>query len=916
MKKIVGAVILLAVVGAGFAAYRAGWLTRFMPGAKSSGQGSATGAGSGAALAGGAKVGGGTTGPAGIIAGGDAGAAAGEPTLIPFETLAPGGNIARLDLGAVVESTTSDYGRDWSATFVLDENATTAWSSANNTYPQDIVLSFFNRQPALISAVVVNPGRKGYEDRFPKDVEIWVSTNSPTESFTKLGALTLRQESVDQTLTFAPVEARFVKLRILSNHGHTREVHCADIKVIEAQRPGYTSFLARNPELVALASGRLPVVPATAEPTAVAGAGPAAADGCAPVSIRATPVPHSPESRNVLVIGPGGTLRYYSPGGYKPTDTEGGLDYSIYGRIRFTALLPAFARPVQLGGGFDTVVLAQVCDIKDRISESFKRALVLWVAQGHKLIIQDSDECGGAPGPDYSFLPFPFATSNPGAQGASGPTLFFVEENHLVNNRPDAPEFLDVESWLTSQNGSHNEIGDSNTIYKYDQHWCGQLFGTNVKKVNGFMLAYAHYGRGLIIYDGFDEDQRGGVAYRQLVTRELALGFDPDGLPCGARLGDFVITTEQRLKTLPMVPGRTYTYPLTLYSNQGYKGTVNLSAAPTPADPGLQFHFEPASVPLQEISTTTLTVTAARTASPGGHSLAVRGTDATGKSNAMCLQLVERTTGGIQVVSELTRDRKPTKNLEIILDSSGSMKTVLGKKTRWTTALDVLEQVLKKLPDDFNVGLRIYGHRESSLSPKTCTDSELVVPIKKLDRGGLLSAARAAKPKGETPLVYSVLQTPADLKASGGGAVILITDGEESCKGDVKAAAEQIRASGLAVAVNIVGFTLTGKQTAAQLTTLAEGTGGHYYAAQSGEALARALLIAAVEKFPYVIADATGKVVAKGEAGGPPEELDAGEYTVVVTAGDQQLTEKVTVTVGGDATLRVRLKGDKFVVER
>jgi hypothetical protein len=41
-----------------------------------------------------------------------------------------------------------------------------------------------------------------------------------------------------------------------------------------------------------------------------------------------------------------------------------------------------------------------------------------------------------------------------------------------------------------------------------------------VLKKNGFMEAYAHYGKGLIIYDGFDNDQAGGVAYRQLVTRE------------------------------------------------------------------------------------------------------------------------------------------------------------------------------------------------------------------------------------------------------------------------------------------------------------------------------------------------------------------------------------------------------------
>ena len=211
-----------------------------------------------------------------------------------------------------------------------------------------------------------------------------------------------------------------------------------------------------------------------------------------------------------------------------------------------------------------------------------------WVGQGHKLIIQDSDDCGGVPGPDYSFLPYPFATSNPGAQGAKGDTLFFVEENSLGNAREGDPGSIVLDRWTAWTN---NEIGDSNTIYKYDAHWCGHLFGTNVKKVNGFMQAYAHYGRGLIIYDGFRHRPVTWDDYRQLVTRQLAQGFDPDGLPCTARLGDFVITTEQRLKTLPMVPGRTYTYPLTLLSNQGYRGTVALALTTTPAEPGPHGHI-------------------------------------------------------------------------------------------------------------------------------------------------------------------------------------------------------------------------------------------------------------------------------------------------------------------------------------
>ncbi len=68
----------------------------------------------------------------------------------------------------------------------------------------------------------------------------------------------------------------------------------------------------------------------------------------------------------------------------------------------------------------------------------------------------------------------------------------------------------------------------------------------------------------------------------------------------------------------------------------------------------------------------------------------------------------------------------------------------------------------------------------------------------------------STRPRGETPLVYSVLQAVNDLKAVGGGSVALITDGEESCGGDFTAARNTIRASGLDFRLSIVGFTLEG----------------------------------------------------------------------------------------------------------
>ncbi len=350
--------------------------------------------------------------------------------------------------------------------------------------------------------------------------------------------------------------------------------------------------------------------------------------------------------------------------------------------------------------------------------------------------------------------------------------------------------------------------------------------------------------------------------------------------------------------------------------NLNYTGTVTLAASGTPSGARLDARVEPATVTVAGEKTAKLTVNVPAGANPGQAIVEVTGTDATGKTSSLCLRLGPALTGELAVVSTLRPPSKTRKNLEIILDASGSMKTMLGKQSRWDTALDTLEDVLTKLPDDFNVGLRMYGHRELSTSPKTCTDSQLVVPVRKLDRAGILKTANSFKPKGETPLVFSALQAPADLKALGGGTVILITDGEESCKGDAVKAAAELKASGLDIRLDIVGFAVTNPKTQADLAAFAQASGGSFRAADSGKALSDALLVAAIEKFPYTVFDAAGKQVAAGEAGWPAEELPPGDYKVVVKAGTKELVApRVRVALGQQAVVTIVLKGDQLVLE-
>jgi hypothetical protein len=268
--------------------------------------------------------------------------------------------------------------------------------------------------------------------------------------------------------------------------------------------------------------------------------------------------------------------------------------------------------------------------------------------------------------------------------------------------------------------------------------------------------------------------------------------------------------------------------------------------------------------------------------------------------------------GALQVSKE--GGRSAGRNLEIVLDVSGSMNTKLGASTRWQTALDVLKEVVAALPDDLDVGLRAYGHRYSSKSAQTCQDTELIVPIGKLDRQRLMDAASGLHPRGETPLIRSALQTLIDLKAAGGGTVVLITDGEESCHGSARDAAAKIKASGLDVRLNIVGFTLTGKVVEAQLGALAGSTGGRYYGAQDGAQLARAVKFAALQRLPYDVLDAGGHVVASGETSALSRELPAGNYQVRINVLGQVLEEPVKIAGDQTTSLTVGMDGDKTVL--
>jgi hypothetical protein len=158
-------------------------------------------------------------------------------------------NIAVADMGGAVEELASNYGAGFTGRRLIDGLLETTWIAETAwpvtfAYPQDAVVSFFEREPAWIKAVTIDlPADPAAA---PKDVEIWTSMTDPYENFSRVATATLEPKAGGQTILFNPVEAKFVKLRVLSGVS-PKALEIAEVRIIESDHSGYTPLFVRAP---------------------------------------------------------------------------------------------------------------------------------------------------------------------------------------------------------------------------------------------------------------------------------------------------------------------------------------------------------------------------------------------------------------------------------------------------------------------------------------------------------------------------------------------------------------------------------------------------------------------------------------------------------------------------------------------
>ena len=73
----------------------------------------------------------------------------------------------------------------------------------------------------------------------------------------------------------------------------------------------------------------------------------------------------------------------------------------------------------------------------------------------------------------------------------------------------------------------------------------------------------------------------------------------------------------------------------------------------------------------------------------------------------------------------------------------------------------------------------------------------MLVPIGPIQKDKLIEIVNKIQTKGRTPLVLSLQHAIKDFEKIPNGSIVLVTDGIESCKGDIKSIGSAIKKTGL-----------------------------------------------------------------------------------------------------------------------
>lgn len=186
---------------------------------------------------------------------------------------------------------------------------------------------------------------------------------------------------------------------------------------------------------------------------------------------------------------------------------------------------------------------------------------------------------------------------------------------------------------------------------------------------------------------------------------------------------------------------------------------------------------------------------------------------------------------------------KENLNVKIIIDASGSMAGLVNGKTKMEIAKETIESFVASLPEETNIGLRVYGHKGTGTDKDkklSCSSSELVYPLQSYDESKFNGALNDFKPAGWTPIALALKEAQKDLSKypakSNTNIIYLVSDGIATCGGNPVRVGKDLADSNINPIVNVIGFDIDveGQQ---QLKSISKAMDGIYADAKNKDEL-------------------------------------------------------------------------------
>ena len=181
--------------------------------------------------------------------------------------------------------------------------------------------------------------------------------------------------------------------------------------------------------------------------------------------------------------------------------------------------------------------------------------------------------------------------------------------------------------------------------------------------------------------------------------------------------------------------------------------------------------------------------------------------------------------------------------LLFVVDFSNSMGEYLEHKTKANQVKEMMKKILPKISSDTKVGVRVYGHTCNLFAYNACRSSELLVPLGINNYTQINSAIAKLRPKGMTPITYSLKQSVnKDLKNFDGiKHIILLTDGGENCDESPCDYAIELMKERRDIKIDVIAFNVHDSRDLDQLKCVADVTSAKFIQADTNAELIQSM---------------------------------------------------------------------------